>query len=338
MKIPPFFLHLPLFSVFILMEEVSPDKMEILGFGALNFDFFLRVERTIVEGEIHARKMGGFPGGSAANTIYALGLLGVRAGFAGAIGDDEEGREIIREFQKVGVDTRGIRIKRGRTGRALCFVDKAGRRAIYVLPEANSLFEEEDFPFDLLEEIKILHLSSFIGERQFEIQKKLLKLLPPHVKLSFSPGGIYAAKGLGELRPFLKRSSVLFLNQTELMELAGSGPPEGVLRLLEEGCEIAVVTLRRRDFSCCLGFEGKAEFIPRRKPLLEGEVDTTGAGDAFAAGFLYMFMRGEHPRRGCLLGEALARLCVERIGARTGLARRKVEAALEDIEKGEGSD
>ncbi len=101
--------------------------IEVIGIGTINTDCLCQVEEIVTDGETIIDHIKTAPGGSAANTIYGLGKLGVKTGFVGAIGDDEKGRASIQAFETVGVDTIQIRIKEGKkTGYALCLSDKLG--------------------------------------------------------------------------------------------------------------------------------------------------------------------------------------------------------------------
>ncbi len=82
-------------------------SVEVVGLGALNIDHIYQVERILDDGESVVNEAVSFPGDSAANTIYGLAKLGVSTGFTGVVGDDAEGEMLVRDFQKVGVDTTG---------------------------------------------------------------------------------------------------------------------------------------------------------------------------------------------------------------------------------------
>ena len=101
--------------------------------------------------------MGAFPGGSAANTIYGLVKLGISTGFIGAVGDDAEGRILLQDFEKVGVDTGQIKVKPNvNTGSALCLSDKLNFRKISVSPAtANSLLAVNDIHRDYLNRAEV---------------------------------------------------------------------------------------------------------------------------------------------------------------------------------------
>lgn len=79
-------------------------NIEVVGLGALNIDYLYKVERILDDGEAVVDETKLSPGGSAANTIYGLAKLGVNTGFTGVVGDDAEGKMLLEDFQKAGVD------------------------------------------------------------------------------------------------------------------------------------------------------------------------------------------------------------------------------------------
>ena len=299
-------------------------SIEIIGFGALNIDQIYSVTRILIDGESPVNEIHLSPGGSAANTVYGLAKLGVGSGFVGVIGDDEAGRLILKDFGKVGIDTGQIRVKQANTGATLCLADKQGRRAIYVSPGANSLLESDDIELDYIRKAGILHLSSFAGERQLEIQKQLMERIPPSVKVSFAPGSIYAARGLDDLSTIIKTTHILFLNRKEIEELTGEEFQKGAQSCLRLGCQIVVVTLGegiKRKVSSAASYiatDGQ-EYVVEAKRVKRVAGDTTGAGDAFAAGFLFGIMKGKDLEECGYLGHIVAQSSVARPGARAGL-------------------
>ena len=145
-------------------------KIQVIGLGALNIDYIYKVERILEDGEAVAEEAKSFPGGSAANTIYGLGKLGMSVGFCGVVGDDGEGKLLLRDFKAVGVDTSHIKAKkRARTGSVLCLSDRRGRRSLYVLPGANNLLKLSDLDLKFINQAEMLHLSSFAGDKQFKV-------------------------------------------------------------------------------------------------------------------------------------------------------------------------
>ena len=126
-------------------DKKSMGRIDVVGVGALNMDHYHIVQSVSHDDETTVAISRQLPGGSSANTIYALGKLGVTTGFVGAIGDDLPGKALLDDLASVRTDVEHVKIKRGHsTGSTLCLIDGAGQRALYVSPGANSLLAEED--------------------------------------------------------------------------------------------------------------------------------------------------------------------------------------------------
>jgi ribokinase len=301
-------------------------NIEIVGLGALNMDNIYRVERILEDGETVVRDLASFPGGSAANTIYGLARLGLSTGFIGAVGDDAEGKALIQDLQKAGVDTTQIKVKsEAKTGSTLCLSDELGRRSIYVLPGANNRLTIDDPDMDYINKAKWLHISSFVADTQFQVLTELMGRLDASVKVSFSPGALYAARGLQALGPILARTHVLLVNQQEIKQLTGEDLSSGAETCLKQGCQIVIVTLGKG----ASGETGTAvsyiKTTDKEYMVESGQndkirtSDTTGAGDAFAAGFLYGLLNSKGLEECGRLGGIVARFSIAKTGARQGL-------------------
>jgi len=301
-------------------------NIEVVGLGALNIDHIYKVERILDDGEAMVTEAASFPGGSAANTIFGLARLGVRTGFTGVVGDDTEGKILVQDFQKAGVDTSQIRVKSGaQTGSVLCLSDRLGKRSLYVIPGANNLLTIDDLDLDYINQARMLHLSSFVDDRQFKVLLELINRLDLSTKVSFTPGALYAAKGLEALTPILARTHVLFINQNELKQLTKGDIAAGAEECLKQGCHIVVVTLGKGAIwknvmatSYIRDIENEYIVEPSKQNMISA-IDTTGAGDAFATGFLYGLLNGKGLEVCGRLGDIVAQFSIRKVGAREGL-------------------
>jgi len=304
------------------------NSIQIVGVGALNIDHIYNVASILDDGEAVVEAEEVFPGGSAANTIYGLGKLGVSTGFSGAVGDDAEGTMLLRDFEGVGVDTGRIKVKpKAKTGLVICLSGGRGKRSLYVLPGANNLLSIKDIDPKYINGAEILHLSSFASDRQFKISLELVDRLDDSVKLSFAPGALYAAKGFQALTPILRRTHLLFINRDEIKQLTGEGVIQGAERCLKEGCRGVAVTLgkgARIKNTTASSYIRDAKNEYTIKPSDTGaRTDTTGAGDAFATGFLYGVINNKDLEECGRLGDITARFSIARTGAREGLPNLK---------------
>ena len=301
-------------------------NIEVVGLGALNIDHIYKVERILDDGEAVVNEAESSPGGSAANTVYGLARLGVNTGFTGVVGDDAEGKILLQDFQEAGVESSRIRVKHGaKTGLVLCLSDRLGKRSLYVLPGANNLLTIDDLDLTYINQARVLHLSSFADDSQFKVLLELIERLDLSVKLSFAPGALYAIKGLKALAPILSKTYLLFIDQNEIEQLTGEDVIVGAESCLKQGCQNVVVTLGkgsklRKTTAVCYIRDADNEYVIEASSRDTGaEVDATGAGDAFATGFLYGLLKGKKLRECGLLGDIAAQFSISKIGARQGL-------------------
>ena len=300
--------------------------IEVVGLGALNVDHIYQVERILEDGETVVKESASFPGGSAASTIYGLAKLGVSVGFIGAVGNDTEGKTLIQDFHEVGVNTSQIKVKpRAKTGLALCLSDELGRRSIYVLPGANNRLTTNDLDMDYINKAKWLHISSFVDDTQFKVLLELMDKLGSSTKVSFSPGALYASRGLEVLKPILARTHVLFINRSEMRQLTGDEVTNGAEICLNQGCCIVVVTLGKGALyqsteAVCYIMSAQNEYLVEAAQVEPAPAtETTGAGDAFATGFLYGLLNEKKLEECGHLGDIVAQFAVAKMGARQGL-------------------
>jgi ribokinase len=289
---------------------------DVVGFGGLNVDKLFKVNKIAkAEEESYIKDCEETCGGSAANTIVGLARLGRKVGFIGKVADDREGKMLVEDFCREGVDTSGIiHAKHGRSGTVMGFVDEKGERALYVDPGVNDTIEFNEINMEYAFQTRFLHLTSFIGEKSFQTQKRLVEALPQTVKLSLDPGELYARKG-SMLKPFIEKTFVLMPNLNELELLTKTADyRKGADVLLKKGVEIVAVKLGGKG---CYVTDGRENHLIDAFKVQV--VDTTGAGDAFCAGFLYGLISGKSLYECGRLGNFVASRCIMKMGARPGL-------------------
>jgi len=300
-------------------------KFDVIGFGALNVDKLFKVNRVAAaEEESFITDFAETCGGSAANTAVGLARLGCRVGFIGKVAGDREGKMLLEEFLREGVDTKGIAVTRhGRSGTVMGFVDEKGDRALYVDPGVNNQVELSVKIKRYAFQTKFLHLTSFVEEKSFKAQKKIAETLPKNVKISIDPGALYARKGLPPLESIVEKAFVLMPNSGELQLLTGIADyRRGAEDMLKRGVKVVAVKLGSKG---CYVTDGRQRH--NVEAFKVNVVDTTGAGDAFCAGFLYGLIKHKSLEECGKLGNFVASRCATKMGARMGLP------TLEDLEK-----
>ena len=291
---------------------------EVIGIGALNYDVLYVVERIAGPGEeVGIIDINKAPGGSAANTIVALARLGVDTGFIGVLGNDNEGDIILNTFRKEGVDAVIKRIN-GCTGAAIGFIDSKGERTLYIYPGVNDELRINDIDMEFVANSKFVHMSSFVNRAQLEMLCEVAtQLKESKSKLSFSPGMLCSKYELADLCTIIERSEVVFLSENELESLvSGDNYEHRASKLLDIGASIVCVTLGERG--CYVVNTAAESYLVEAYPA-DDVVDTTGAGDAFAAGFLYGLLHSKSIYECARAGNLLASYCIRKYGSRDGL-------------------
>jgi len=300
----------------------------IVGFGALNMDKIMLVDKIpSADEEGYVLSMELHPGGSAANTLVGLSRLGTKAACIGKIGGDWEGEAILGDLEKNGVETRAIIHGEGRSGSAISMVDTKGHRALLIDPGVNDEITEAEVDIGYVSRFDILHMTSFVcRESTTSLQAQISTALKVEVPLTLDPGHLYAERGISQLEPLIRRSKALLPSEREVKIMTGLDPVKGAKKLMSLGAEVVAVKMGERG---CYVTDGHREYkipaVPTRV------VDTTGAGDAFNAGFLYGMAEGMDIEESARIGVWVASFCIRRLGARSGLPTLKdLEKAMEN--------
>lgn len=301
-------------------------KLDVVGIGALNLDKLYHVNSIAHEDEeSYIQDYTESCGGSAANTIIGLSRLGNETGFVGKIGADPEGSLLLNNLQNENVNTKQVQIAdNDRSGTVNGYIDQEGQRALYVDPGVNDCIKFEDLDMEVLNNFKILHLSSFVGKKHLdsiETQKSVLKQISNDISVSLDPGRLYTKLGLKFMDPFLNRTDILLLNLEELKLLKSNtlDSNENIIKCcdkLHEEYAIKTIVVKLGSNGVYVSSNSNSKFIDAFKVEC---VDTTGAGDAFNAGFLHSQLNGDDVIKSGLIGNFVASNCVAEYGATRGL-------------------
>ena len=222
----------------------------------------------------HGRFLARSGGGQAANTALALARMGVPVALLGRVGADEDG-EFLQDGL-AGVDLSHLKVA-GASGRAYILVDPTGERTILVAPNTNDDLSDADLPWEVLAGADFIHLTSFVGGGPLEVQVKLARRLEGWARLSLDPGELYASRGRPALAPLLLWLETLLATERE-WEFLGGGLTE------HPAWAPPAVVVKRGALGARLLTRKVIRDFPSEEPAQV--VDTLGAGDVFAAGYL----------------------------------------------------
>jgi sugar/nucleoside kinase (ribokinase family) len=260
-------------------------------------------------------------GGNGANTARALALCGVPVRLVGTAGQDEAGDFVLRELVNAGVDVSFVRRVPASNAATIVLVNARGdRQFLHRLGSSEAAFADGlAFAPDMIAGIRHSHLASLFvlpNLRRFApeiLQAAKLNGLTTSLDVNWDARGEW----MRILKPCLEHLDVLFLNEDESRMLTGfEDPARAAAALRECGARIVVQKLSREG--CAIYAEDDSV---RCAPFAVEAVDSTGAGDCFAAGFLKAWLRGDSLAQAGELGNAAGALAVSATGATSGLER-----------------
>jgi len=254
------------------------------------------------------------PGGSAANTIVALQMLGTQCALVGMIGKDEMGVQYRNRLEHRGITPHLTESENDPTAQVLCLVTPDGQRTMRCFLGASSGFNTSHLKEEQFQGIKLLHCEGYSlynndGDMVLEAMM-MAKRAGAKVSLdlaSFELVRHYKTKLLQLLDNYV---DIVFCNEDEAKVLHPDKTVEQTLQILASMCQVAVITLGSEG---CLVASGTQRIHCPTTPI--DCVDTTGAGDIFASGFLHMYLRGYSLKECCHVAHLLGGAILSEIGA-----------------------
>ncbi|WGI17340.1 carbohydrate kinase family protein [Methanonatronarchaeum sp. AMET-Sl] len=281
--------------------------MDVVGVGNLNLDRLLFTKQLAERGgESPITRIEESAGGSAYNTISWLSKSNLELGFIGAIGNDVESELVLKHLEKNGIDSTMVQRKKGRTGTAISIVDSEGDRTLYTYGGVGSNIELEKIDPKYLSKPQLIHISSFLDEKGLKLTKNILKT---ENRYSYNPGPLCRQYGLKKLKPIINKIDILFLSKNELKYLVEDEIDKAADKLLKTGVKNVVVTLGSQG-AALYREDGNYKATANKVDV----VDATGAGDAFAAGFIDGYLKNKNPETCLKQGNQMASQCLKKIG------------------------
>lgn len=254
-------------------------------------------------------------GGAAANTATWLAFLGEESHFAGRVGDDIAGANIIRELETFGVHHKLNKLPNETTGTVVVLVDENGNRTMFPDSGANSGLSQTDLPS--LEGIDGAFLSGYAlfnpaSTKAVQGIVARIRELEIPIFLDIASIGTIEAFGRETALKLLSNFDGIFLNESEAEYITESDERETQLAKLNHRSNLVVIKCG------AAGAVAKVRNLPKveRAAIPVKVRDTTGAGDAFAAGFLREWLDSHDLSKALASGIDVAAQCVATIGAR----------------------
>lgn len=309
--------------------------MKILGIGNALVDILYRLDDEHLLSEIHLKKdamtlinerweheiedmtrnvdKSMANGGSISNTMVALARLGREVGYIGRVGDDEMGRFFEGKLHEAGVHTQLI-MGREATGVAHTFVTPGGSRTFGTLLGAAYYLGPNDITAEMFRGYDLLHIEGYLVQNQ-----ELIEAICQRAKQA----GLILSLDLSSFNVVSKNRTyfhhlisdyidIVFANEGEARAFTGSFDSLEQVRHIAHLCDLAVVKLGEQGSIAMLEggriYKCSAEYV-------ENVVDTTAAGDYFAAGFLHALTRGHRLHKCLHTGTVLATEAVQVLGS-----------------------
>lgn len=295
-----------------IMTMISDDTiLESFGLPKGSMQLVDHEKSKLVKSETVNFKRSLASGGSAANTIHGLAMLGEKTGFIGSIGQDELGDFFENDMKNAEIKTMLIR-RNSVTGTAVALISPDSERTFATHLGAAVELNAEDLNPEFFIGYDILYMEGYLifNKSLVEAACKIAKEKSIKIALDLASYNVVEAK-LSDFREIIEKYvDIVFANEEEAKAFTGMAPEEA-LNEISKYCEVAVVKVG-----------GEGSWIKRGEEILKiGTMqvnlkDTTGAGDLYASGFLYGYSNDLDLEKCGLIGSLMAGTVIEIIGAR----------------------
>jgi sugar/nucleoside kinase (ribokinase family) len=221
-------------------------------------------------------------GGSVANTMRTLAGLGGRGGYLGKIGNDELGHVFKNAFDQKGISTH-LYFSEKATGRVMGLVSPDSERTMATYLGAAAELTPDDFSTEIFQQYQYAYMEGYLVFNHDLIKAgiEIAKAAGLKIAIDLASFNVVEAN-LDFLKDIIKNHvDIVFANEEEARSFTGK-EPEQALHEIAEMCEIAVVKVGRQGSIIKRGNE-----VIKVNAIEAKSVDTTGAGDSYAAGFFY---------------------------------------------------
>ena len=292
--------------------------INVLCIGDVMLDVIARINvspQKINFGSDTASRISTSSGGAAGNVAAWLTRADARSTIVSHVGDDPAGAAIVAEFDALGVNHGDLVIPGETSGVVVVLVDSSGERTMFPDKGANSRLTVTDLPD--LGSFQAVYISGYALLNPLArdgVLAMIEKIKADGLPIYFDPASVGAMKDVAdkELHNWFSMMDVLFLNEEESIYLTGSVDIERALNYLLDFSQVVVI--KRGSAGAIAKARG---FDSISLPAFAATVvDTTGAGDSFAAGFIASYSKNHDLTAALQAGGELAAGCVAIVGGR----------------------
>jgi sugar/nucleoside kinase (ribokinase family) len=292
--------------------------INVLCIGDVMLDVIARINvspQKINFGSDTASRISTSSGGAAGNVAAWLTRTDARSTIVSHVGDDPAGAAIVAEFDALGVSHGDLVIQGETSGVVVVLVDSSGERTMFPDKGANSRLTVTDLPD--LGAFQAVYISGYALLNPLArdgVLEMIEKIKADGLPIYFDPASVGAMKDVAdkELHNWFSMMDVLFVNEEESIYLTGSVEIERALDYLLDFSQVVVIKRGSAGaIAKARGFDSIS--LPA---FVATVVDTTGAGDSFAAGFIASYSKNHDLTAALQAGGELAAGCVAIVGGR----------------------
>ncbi|UCE13944.1 MAG: carbohydrate kinase family protein [Candidatus Heimdallarchaeota archaeon] len=301
------------------LKKEKPKVFDVLGLGEIVIDLLLKVPQfPRLDEKVYVTEREKQAGGVTANFSVGVSRQGLSVAFIGAVGEDEEGNFLRARLLQEGVDDRFLVTRDSKTPVNIVIITEKGEKAILQSEFMRvTLPPKELIQPSLIQAARHLHLTAI----NFETALKAVRLAKRYnLGVSLDLESQVVKDYSKDLPLLLEFVDFLLPNKQGASEFTQiQDPKNSSLKLLEYGPEVVIITLGEKGV--LLTTQEKQELFPAFK--VANVVDTTGAGDAFNAGFITGILKGNPIEQSIRRGQATAALKIQGMGAQEPLPTAK---------------
>ena len=257
-------------------------------------------------------------GGSVANSIVCIAQQNLKTVFIGKVNQDELGEKFAKGLAEENVEfkiTKSLANKH--TARCIILVSPDAERTMNTYLGVSQELKEEDVDLNIIEESSILYLEGYLWDldnAKKAIKKSISTAINSETKIAFSISDAFCVDRFREEFIDLVNNSadIIFANESEIKSLFETSELETAIKKCQDTKKIFAVTLGDKGAKIIY----KNEIVNIKAEIIDKLVDTTGAGDLFAAGFLAEYIRSQDLESSGKEGVKMASIIIQQFGAR----------------------